>query len=247
MNSARELLQHLVKETEERHKGSNLALLVAQLAGVVPRGKEVNMANEGILKCFMGQDSRHSNSNVGGLSDSSHDLKATIENGHSCEQAELQTSSTAGELSVDLLRLSEATEPVPPLAASVREQDLIGLAASVQQQDLISLDAAPNVAYTGKNDVHVTKASAEGLVQAQELAGISFECSPNTPAPKPNFGGTIGGQCSSQLTNHMAGFRPRQAACIPSITDEFMEEQLSRPPDPFASLAEHVHHQLKSF
>merc|ERR1711974_500302 len=57
------------------------------------------------------------------------------------------------------------------------DKDLICLAASVRQQDLISLDAAPNVADSDKNHVHVTKASADVLVRAQELAGVSFECS----------------------------------------------------------------------
>jgi len=250
MNSTRELLQHLAKETEECHRGANLALLVAQLAGVVPPGEEVNIANEGGLMYFVGGDSRHSNSSVGGLVESSHDLKTTTENSQSCEQAEPQTSSAAVETSVDLLSLSEAGEaapvmPVPALAASVQEQDLICLATPVRQQDLICLDATPIVVDVGKNHVHVTKASAEMLVQAQELAGISFECSLNTPAPKPNFGTNLHGQCNS-LTNRMSGSRPRPAAYIPLVTDQFMEEQLPRPRDPFASLAEHVHHQLRS-
>jgi len=263
MNSARELLQHLAKETEECHRGANLALLVAQLAGVVPPGEEVNIANEGGLMYFVGGDSRHSNSSVGGLVESSHDLKATTKNGQSYEQAEPQTSSTSVETSVDLLSLSEAAPvaPVPPLAAS--EQDLICLAPSVRQQDLISLAAAPDVVDGGKNQqdlisldaapnvvenhVHVTKHSAEVLVRAQPLAGISFECSQNAPAPKANFGANLGGQCSSQLTNRMAGFRPRPAAYIPLVTDRFMQEQFPSPCDPFASLAEHVHHQLKSY
>jgi len=111
MNSARELLQHLAKETEECHTGSNLALLVAQLAGVVPLGEEVNIAKEGGLRYFMGGDSRHSNSSVGGLVESSHDFKATNENGQSCEQAEPKTSSAAGETSVvDPWSVYEAVE-----------------------------------------------------------------------------------------------------------------------------------------
>lgn len=237
MTSARELLQHLATETEECHRGANLALLVAQLTGVVPPGEEVNIANEGGLMYFMGGDSRHSNSTVGGLVESSHDVRTSTENGQSCEQAEPQTSSAAVETSVDLLSLSEAVEAVP--AAPVP------LAASIQEQDLISLDAAPDVVDVGKDHVHVPRASAEVLVRAQELAGISFERSPATPATKPNFAANLGGQCSSQLTSRMAGFRPRPAAYIPLVTDQFMEEQLPRR-DPFASLAEHVHHQLKS-
>lgn len=250
MNSARDLLQHLAKETEECHRGANLALLVAQLTGVVPPGEELNIANEGGLMYFMGGDSRNSDSSVGGLVEASHDFTGTANNSRPCEQAEQQMSSTAVETSVDLLSLSEAVEAAPvapasPLAASVQEQDLICLAASVRQQDLISLDAPPIVVDRGKHHVHVTQASTGVRVQAQELAGISWERSPNTPAAKPNFGANLGGQRSSQLTNRMAGIRPRSAAYIPLVTDQFMEEQLPRR-DPFASLAEHVHHQLKS-
>lgn len=247
MTGARELLQHLAKETEECHRGANLALLVAQLAGVVPPGEEVNIAKEGGLMYFMGADSRHSNDGtVGDLVESSHDLNTSSEKSPSCEQQD-----AAGETSVDLLSLYEAVEaapvaPAPPLAASVQEQDLICLAASVRQQDLISLDAPPIVEAGVKNQVHAANASAEVRVRAQELAGISLECPPKPPAPKTNFGANLGGQCNSQVTSSMAGFRPRPAAYIPLVTDQFMEEQLPRPRDPFASLAEHVHHQLKS-
>merc|ERR1712008_95900 len=64
----------------------------------------------------------------------------------------------------------------------VQEQDLICPTTSVRQQDLMLLDAAPNVVDVGKDHVHVPKSSAGVFVQAQELAGISFERSPSTPA-----------------------------------------------------------------
>jgi len=154
INNARELLQHLAKETEECHREVNLALLVAQLAGVVLSG---------CLMYFMGGDPRHSNSSVGGVAKSNRGLKTTTKNGQSCEQADPQTSSAAVETSADLFSVSEAVEAAPftvmhPVAASVQEQDLICLAESVRQQDLISLDATPKVVDVDKNHVHVISA-----------------------------------------------------------------------------------------
>lgn len=210
MANCGELVRYLAQESPECGDEASRALLVWQLATVVPSGQEIHIADEGGLLYFT----------AGTIQQTAHlqeSAPSPSPKPPPVQQLDLLTSAScdANPLATDLADLISLDDAPPEAAADV---ELISFLPST------TAPTAPAALVVPSAFVPPTPRAAAAAPERPQRFDI---------------GGGDSVRDSPEL-NSMFSFKRRLVLDIPLVTDKYVSEQLPKPSDPFDFVAEHV-------